>query len=131
MRATRRSSRAAGRRRSPAIWCNPDLLHVFLLRTADETALGSKTGYEFLVLPCEREYLGAQLRHLLCLGYSAELGRQFLIMLRALTGRPRTNIGLCAHFFREGTIPPLKQAVESRLSCRRGPIVPRQSFSSG
>src|SRR5205814_5805677 len=98
MRATRRSSRVLFRSRSPAIWCNPDLLHVFLLRTADETALGSKTGYEFLVLPCEREYLGAQLRHLLCLGYSAELGRQFLIMLRALTGRPRTNIGLWCSF---------------------------------
>src|SRR5438045_8256752 len=94
MRATRRSSRAAGKRRSPAIWCNPDLLHIFRLRTADEMALSSETGYEFLVLACEREKLGAQLRHLLCLGHSAELGRHFLIMFQALTGRPRANIGL-------------------------------------
>jgi len=31
--------RAAGRKRSAAIWCNPDLLHIFPLQTAYETVM--------------------------------------------------------------------------------------------
>ena len=43
-------------RRSRAIWYNPDLFRILLLRTADdETVFGSETSYQFLVLTRERE----------------------------------------------------------------------------